>query len=940
MNMPGSVFNPRGEQSSFAFSSNSRMSAPNASLFTERTPLVQPIPVVPMASSVQQTTPTLVQRRTGGAVQQGECSLVQLKVNVTPPGSMGQKRRNIGSAGSNDGSSLASMRPEQSNRKQSSTTGQQLQNQYLMASQFEPLGRERVESPDLPLIHYVKGSAVSYQRQPSTGRTPDGPTLIATLTQSQLLGQSQCSPNNGLSNRILRNSRGSSSGHDGIDSDALLKQPTENSLFPSSSDHLLMIDDSVTASRAQTSETTPSTNVQQSGQLKQQHSASQSPFSGSPNVVPYSAFHFPGIAENGPVKLGGGKNIEYESSDIRRSRLAHAESDVASTVTSNMGSDGDCSLSNSDIVRINGIMKEIGLPEHGMGNRKKMYVNRPPAPSSRFQMQPPAASQQGNRYRPSLPTGIPRLNNPQASVSNNRSYTNPALSALPKQTASNSKIPIASSTNSAAKTSPGQLQSAVEQAVQQQSGSKSPLMPPAAVYLIEAKDAPRVVLLPRQRSLPDAMKLPSLQDSWRQQNTLPQCHEKLSPQSPTEDNQRILAMMAKENKSAPSSTSNPVEPLLRLKLSPEGKLAFSGGYPLSPPSESGTSDRRTRDMDTQSSLSSSDDDFDDDDDINNGNNPIKQIIAQSLLDDKAENDGQIDNELLERSLEANALISISNFLTESASKKSFPGQEASIVLSQNATAASSISTDERMQCTSPLVKNANASTITTTEIACETENGDLDKTSHGTQTSLPRPPAKRRQKLLPSTMQGATAAATSAPPPIDSKTKRPLAPPFQVKRRQRVKMPTRKYRSLDYIPSDADDAASLMSSRAESPRDEELDKEAESLGFNAEAFLSISSMIRRQLMPDNISLSSMSTCSEMSKSDPNLNYDSGSAAYESEYDNYRPGMASDEDYFVPDPISDVDLDMFDDIDVENVTVSDKYSLDMPLAFLPKRITQV
>ena len=115
-------------------------------------------------------------------------------------------------------------------------------------------------------------------------------------------------------------------------------------------------------------------------------------------------------------------------------------------------------------------------------------------------------------------------------------------------------------------------------------------------------------------------------------------------------------------------------------------------------------------------------------------------------------------------------------------------------------------------------------------------------------------------------------------------------------------MPTRRYRSLDYIPSDVEDAASLMSSRAESPRDELLEKESESLGFNAEAFLSISSMIRRQLMPDNISLSSMSTCSEMSKSDPNLNYDSGSV-YESEYDNYRPGMASDEDYFVPDPIA-------------------------------------
>jgi hypothetical protein len=86
----------------------------------------------------------------------------------------------------------------------------------------------------------------------------------------------------------------------------------------------------------------------------------------------------------------------------------------------------------------------------------------------------------------------------------------------------------------------------------------------------------------------------------------------------------------------------------------------------------------------------------------------------------------------------------------------------------------------------------------------------------------------------------------------------------------------------------------------------------------------------------------------MSRSDPALSsYEStyGYGAYgggggsscggfDSEYDNYRPGMASDEDYFVPEPISDIDIDMFDDIladgvldcnsDVENVTVSETY----------------
>ena len=53
-----------------------------------------------------------------------------------------------------------------------------------------------------------------------------------------------------------------------------------------------------------------------------------------------------------------------------------------------------------------------------------------------------------------------------------------------------------------------------------------------------------------------------------------------------------------------------------------------------------------------------------------------------------------------------------------------------------------------------------------------------------------------------------------------------------------------------------------------------------------------------------------------------------SSAYESEYDNYRPGMASDEDYFVVEPVSDVDLELFDDINLEEVTVSDKYDIDV------------
>lgn len=168
-------------------------------------------------------------------------------------------------------------------------------------------------------------------------------------------------------------------------------------------------------------------------------------------------------------------------------------------------------------------------------------------------------------------------------------------------------------------------------------------------------------------------------------------------------------------------------------------------------------------------------------------------------------------------------------------------------------------------------------------------------------------------------------------------TPRHQAPPFQVKRRQPFRTPQRLCRSLDYIPSDLDEAASVASSRGQSPDNNTKYPE----GLNSESFMPINALIKSHLLPDNISLSSVGS-SEMSRSDPALNYDSGSTAYESEYDNYRPGMASDEDYFVPEPISDIDLDMFDDIDIniDNVTVSDAYAMDMPMPKMQKKITEV
>lgn len=152
--------------------------------------------------------------------------------------------------------------------------------------------------------------------------------------------------------------------------------------------------------------------------------------------------------------------------------------------------------------------------------------------------------------------------------------------------------------------------------------------------------------------------------------------------------------------------------------------------------------------------------------------------------------------------------------------------------------------------------------------------------------------------------------------------------PFQVKRRQVLSIPPRYCRSLDYIPSDKEDyVSSNASSAAASPRVKHTLMVPYVAGF------------KRPIAFDNLSMSSFTSSSEMSKSDPMLNVDSASVAYESEYDNYRPGMASDEDFFIPERIRDADI--FDDINVDNVTVSDSYSINMHLDMPAyKKITDV
>ncbi|GIX69463.1 hypothetical protein CEXT_462011 [Caerostris extrusa] len=70
---------------------------------------------------------------------------------------------------------------------------------------------------------------------------------------------------------------------------------------------------------------------------------------------------------------------------------------------------------------------------------------------------------------------------------------------------------------------------------------------------------------------------------------------------------------------------------------------------------------------------------------------------------------------------------------------------------------------------------------------------------------------------------------------------------------------------------------------------------------------------------DDTSISSRAS-SRMFDSDQLLSVDSLNVMYDSEYDNYRPGMVSDDDIFHPEHVSDPDLDYLEDPNVENIRV--------------------
>ena len=207
----------------------------------------------------------------------------------------------------------------------------------------------------------------------------------------------------------------------------------------------------------------------------------------------------------------------------------------------------------------------------------------------------------------------------------------------------------------------------------------------------------------------------------------------------------------------------------------------------------------------------------------------------------------------------------------------------------------------------------------------------------------PQSRARVRQPKAQDSSENPSSANLSPSSNRKSPSQRISMNPFQIKRRQHHSMPPRHCRSLDYIPSDLEDnvGSPPNSPPCGSPKEKKHNAFWDgNLAEDRHAYLmplifgEQPSLLSRA---EHTSLSSLASSSAMSQSDPQLNGDSGSAAYESEYDNYPPGgITSDDDYLVPD--SDLDLDMFDDVNVDNVTVSDSFSLDMPVPRFQKRVT--
>ncbi|CAG5118333.1 unnamed protein product, partial [Candidula unifasciata] len=144
--------------------------------------------------------------------------------------------------------------------------------------------------------------------------------------------------------------------------------------------------------------------------------------------------------------------------------------------------------------------------------------------------------------------------------------------------------------------------------------------------------------------------------------------------------------------------------------------------------------------------------------------------------------------------------------------------------------------------------------------------------------------------------------------------------PFQVKRPQLHYIPPRNCKSLDYFPADQED--NIAGSKTSSA----LNTKARHAYITPLIF----GNERAASRTDHTSLSSLVSSSEMSCSDSHMNTESESGAYDYEYDSYPPSARTDDELAVLQSLSDKETDILDDVNVDNVTVSDNFSLDMPI----------
>ena len=738
------------------------------------------------------------------------------KSSMTPPNSLGRKRRISGGGNSS----------KENVRKPSNTS----MTAYL-SPPIDPM-QGRIASPDLPAVHFcntaMQGSANVVNGDSTTAASSGFGTN--TLTQSQILHP-------GL--------RGMEPGYRGsMDSP---RQPSMDSPCRSSRTASCASNDSVSSvvrnpllcesprAKQFVAHSEPNINIATSGVTRPTPTHSH----GNINMC---------VGQGPSRQIPALPEIQESLTEGKTSSSAASDCERRSDAGSDAGPRNN-SPTNSDISAINQVMFEIGCPEHRMKKKNQALLNR-------------------HRGTP------PRLEKPIVA-----NQWMPQMMALPKQ----DKLP------------------------------DDWMHPPVSANQVAVKSAPKVSLLPKQNSLPDAR--------------FYMIGASETPESPVE-------RKAKSRTLPTSNRANPAVHVVTGSGDVYQNVYHGGARPKDRIQEFSENGELSSSSETESSSPP----------------PLPPPPPDDLLeasDDDSDAPPARLTDFLQKYIPPNhttnntssAVSALFQQLNMPVAKKS--------AFSPVKNGLSSTPEDRSRE------SSTDSSSVLVPVMADVTTNGEMEH--HNGLVHRPVPTAGTRYAGPPrSAFEARMRGLYSQPPPPPPPPPAPRAPGhgsrtrwqtplYQVKRRQPHKVPARLTRSLDHIPSDLEDCTSV-SSRGGSPsppaqingtRYHDGTRYADDAAH--EAFIPINALIKSHLLPDNISLSSVGS-SEMSRSDPALNYDSGSAAYESEYDNYRPGMASDEDYFVPEPISDVDLDMFDEINIDNVTVSDAYSLDMPK--VKKQITEV